>query len=289
MNAPTPPTNFQSWLDYAIATMDVRGARLERIFDEGDSPSPSQDDIRAAAQEELDHLRCKAALPGMRMLDNWKTALSERLGRSAEDILENSLLAADFPDGSVRVQFKDGSDLTFRRAFYVGATPAQGIIYRVAVFSKHCGYHEFWIGPGDRISVPFTNGAQDTPSDEDLAWDSMVPIGRELGSPDFDKLMEQDAKEFASYLARWIQHSHASHGTLRLDDDEASDARNVQRALHELGQDVTMDVAAAVWKQYSLSLAASWMSGADTVQSAARALYLNCPRDPSKHEPLNDD
>jgi hypothetical protein len=285
MNAPTPPTNFQSWLDYAVATMDVREARLELIFDEDDSPSPSEDAIRVAAQEELDHLRCKVALPGMRMLDNWKTALSERLGRSAEDILEDSLSAPDFPDGSVRVQFKDGSDLRFQRAFYVGATPAQGIIYRVAVFTEYCGYHEFWIGPGDRISATPASGAKYTPSDEDVAWDSMIPVGRELGSPDFDRLMDEDAKEFASDLARWIQHSHATHGVLHLEEDEASDARNVQRALHELGQDVTIDVAASVWKQYSQSVAASWMTGAETVQSAARTLFQHCPRDQSHHEP----
>lgn len=35
MSTPTPPTDFQSWLDYAIATMDARGAHLERIFCEG--------------------------------------------------------------------------------------------------------------------------------------------------------------------------------------------------------------------------------------------------------------
>lgn len=285
MNAPTPPTGFQSWLDYAVATMDVRGARLERSFDEGDSPFPSHDVIRAAAQEELDHLRCKAVMPWIGMLENWKSALSTRLGRSAEDILENNLQAADFSDDSVHIQFKDGSDLTFQRAFYVGATPAEGTIYRVAVFTEHCGYHEFWIGPGSRISATSTSGAQYMPSDEDLAWDSMAPVGREFGSPDFDKLMEQDAKKFAFDLARWIQQSSASYVGLQLEQDEVSDARNVQLALHALGQDVTIEVAASVWKQYSQSMAASWMAGANTVQSAVRTLYQNCPRDQSHNEP----
>ncbi|MDD4941946.1 MAG: hypothetical protein PHQ13_00230 [Rhodoferax sp.] len=55
MNTLTPPIVFQSWLDYAIATMDARGAYLERVFS-GDNIS-SQDDIRAAAQEEFDHLK----------------------------------------------------------------------------------------------------------------------------------------------------------------------------------------------------------------------------------------
>ena len=117
----------------------------------------------------------------------------------------------------------------------------------------------------------------------------MLPVGREFGSPDFDRLMDEDAKKFASDLAQWIQHSSASHVVLQLEEDEASDARNVQRALHELGQDVTVEVAVSVWKQYSQSLATSWMAGAETVQSAARALYLHCPRDPSDHETLSHD
>lgn len=284
MSTPAPPTDFQSWLDYAVATMDARGAYLDRIFSE--EGAPSQHDIRSAAQEELDHLRKKAVMPWVGMLEYWQIALSQRLGRSAADIVEDNLLAADFSDGSVHVQFKDGSDLTFRRAFYVGETPADGAIHRVAVFTEQCGYHEFWIGPGDQISATSMSGARYKPSDEDLAWDSMAPVGREFGSPDFDKLMDEDAKKFKSDLAQWIQKSSDANVALQLEEDEISDARNVQLALHELGQDVTIDVAASVWKQYSQSLMASWMSGAETVQSAARTLYLNCPRDQSHHGPL---
>ncbi|WP_092756786.1 hypothetical protein [Rhodoferax sp. OV413] len=163
MSKPAPPPDFQSWLDYAIATMDIGGACLEHIFSEDEAPF--QDDIRAAAQEELDHLRSKAAMPWIGILENWQMALSKKLGRSAEDVLENNLVATDFSDDGVHVQFQDGSDLTFRRAFYVGATPAEGAIYRVAVFTEHCGYHEFWIGPGDRISATSISGASYTPSD----------------------------------------------------------------------------------------------------------------------------
>ncbi len=158
MNRPAPPTNFQSWLDYAVATVDVRGARLDRISSEDDVPS--QDAIRVTAQEELNHLKRRAVMPWFGMLENWQIALSKRLGRSAEDLLEYNLLAADFSDDGVHVQFKDGTDLTFRRAFYVGATPAEGAIYRVAVFTEHCGSHEFWIGPGDRISATSESSAR---------------------------------------------------------------------------------------------------------------------------------
>lgn len=52
------PTGFNSWLDYAIATMDARGAFLDRLFTHDDIPSQSE--IRAAAMAELDALRAKA-------------------------------------------------------------------------------------------------------------------------------------------------------------------------------------------------------------------------------------
>ena len=60
MKKPIPlPTGFNSWLDYAIATMDARGAFLDHLFTY--DCSPSQEDIRAAAKAELDALRVKAA------------------------------------------------------------------------------------------------------------------------------------------------------------------------------------------------------------------------------------
>ena len=53
------PTGFNSWLDFAIATMDARGAFLNRLFTDDDIPT--QDEICAAANAELDVLRAKAA------------------------------------------------------------------------------------------------------------------------------------------------------------------------------------------------------------------------------------
>lgn len=34
---------------------------------------------------------------------------------------------------------------------------------------------------------------------EDLIWDRITPVGREFGSPDFDRLMEMDAAAFAAF------------------------------------------------------------------------------------------
>ena len=53
------PAGFNSWLDYAITTMDARGAFLDRLFTLGHIPD--QEEIRAAAKAELDALRAKAA------------------------------------------------------------------------------------------------------------------------------------------------------------------------------------------------------------------------------------
>lgn len=151
VSKPTPPTDFQSWLDYAIATMDARGAYLDRIFDKDDVPS--QDEIRDAAREEFNHLKRRALMPWIGMLENWQIELSKKLGRSAEDIVECNLLATDFSSDSVHIQFKDGTDLKFRDAFYVSEKTTDEAIHRVAVFTAHCGYHEFMIGPDDRISA----------------------------------------------------------------------------------------------------------------------------------------
>jgi hypothetical protein len=149
MRKVTPPKDFPTWLDYAVATMDARGSYLDRMFE--DVEMPAQDEIRAATQNELDRLRQKSVMPWIGILENWKTKLAQRLGRSEEVILEDSLFATDFSGNIVRIQFEDGTDLNFRRAFYLGDTPSDGAIHRVAVFTEHCGYHEFWIGQSDRI------------------------------------------------------------------------------------------------------------------------------------------
>ena len=53
------PKGFNCWLEYAIATMDARGAFLDRLFT--DDYIPTQNEIRAAAKSELDALREKIA------------------------------------------------------------------------------------------------------------------------------------------------------------------------------------------------------------------------------------
>lgn len=224
------------------------------------------------------------------LLRRWKRPLSQRIGRSEEAVLEDGLLASDFPESSVHIVFEDGSDLTFRRAFYLGDIDQRAVdqsICRVAVFSEHVGYHEFWIGPGDRIDAVVRPKASladllekcnpdAPPSDEDRAWDSMPAVGREFGSPDYERLMAQDQAQFESNLADLIRECSelAESRVSGVDADERQDAVNVQIALQELGQHVSLGVAAEVWRHHSNSLMAGWMSGAETIASAQKTLMI---------------
>lgn len=229
------------------------------------------------------------------LLVSWKLELSQRVGRSEASILGEGLLVGDFPESSVRIVFEDGSDLTFRRSFYLGDIDKRTVdksVCRVAVFSEHVGHHEFWIGPEDHIEVltqrkqPLTEllaiCVPDAPqSDEDRAWDNMAPVGREFGSPDCERLADNDRAVFQSNLSSLIRECSelADARSTKVGPDERQDALNVQGALQELGQHVSLEVAAEVWRHHSSSLAAAWMSGAETVNSAKNTLYFYCAND----------
>lgn len=226
------------------------------------------------------------------LLKRWKLLLSQYIGRSVEAIFEEGLLTSDFPDSSVHIVFEDGSDLTFRHAFYLGAVDkpkGDESICRVAVFTEHVGYHEFWIGPEDLIEVVMRQRKsladllekcdQNAPlSDEDRVWENMVPVGREFGSPDYERLMEQDRAVFQSNLSSLIKvcSDLAVAKNWGVEADERQDAVNVQIALQELGQHVSLEVAAEVWRHHSNSLMAGWMSGAETIASAKKTLFFYC-------------
>lgn len=309
MRKAPPPTGYTSWLDYAVATMDARSANLERAFEQNEVLT--SDEIRLLTQQELEHLRQTSHQPWIRIPEHWRPALLNRLGLSADDPTKSHSLVTEFASEGVRIRFKDGSTVHFRNAFYLGMTTRDiaiapgGVTHRVAVFTEHCGFHEFWIGPEDHIEmvtpteseIPQLPGLRRSlqeveqgmvapyqfgPSmDEDADWDQVAPVGRELGSPDYDRLMQQDAAKFNRDLLVWIQDAMQYIGGEGFESDltdYADDIHNIQRALRALGHEVTVQAAASVWIHYSKSLGAGWMAGADTVASAARTLYLNCPR-----------
>ena len=200
MKKPIPlPTGFDSWLDFAIATMDARGAFLDRLFTHDDFPS--QEEVRAAAKAELDALKAKAA--------SW-----------------------------VQEQTNGGSRISDQR-------------FHSASFSR---------------------------SAEDAERLNETPVGREFGSPDYDELMEQDMKEFQLNLSSLIKvcSDLADAKTGDVDAEERQVAVNVQIALQELGQPVSLEVAAEVWRHHSNSLMAGWMLGAETIESAKKTLFLYC-------------
>jgi hypothetical protein len=83
------------------------------------------------------------------LVHKWVRELALHLGRSEAELLERGLDAADFK-GEVSLGFEDGSRVYFRYAFCVRseADPEQ-----VAVFTEHCGYHEFFAGPDDELTL----------------------------------------------------------------------------------------------------------------------------------------
>ena len=224
------------------------------------------------------------------LLRRWKLPLSQRVDRSEEAVLEDGLLASDFPYSNVHIEFEDGSELTFRRAFYLGDVDRRVVdktSCRVAVFSERVGHHEFWIGPDDHIEVVMQPSrkldellrafnANALQSEEERAWDNTPAVGREFGSPDYERLMEQDRATFQLNLSSLIQECRelAQSPVRVLEADEHQDAVNVQIALQELGPHISLEVAAEVWRHHSRSLMACWMAGAETVASAKRTLFF---------------
>ena len=103
-----------------------------------------------------------------------------------------------------------------------------------------------------------------------------APVGREFGSPDFERLMRQDAESMKATLAELVATCSADPTVLPEATQYWQDTRHVQKALKELGHDVDLDTAARVWKDHSRSLMASWMSGAQTVRSAGTAILNDC-------------
>ncbi len=75
------------------------------------------------------------------IIDEWAELLSEKLGKSVEEIKKKGLSAYDFsPSKKVQITYSDKSVCSFNSAFAVIDKKKR----KVAVFTEHCGYHEFY-------------------------------------------------------------------------------------------------------------------------------------------------
>jgi hypothetical protein len=116
-------------------------------------------------------------------------------------------------------------------------------------------------------------------SKDEQEWLDMAPVGREFGSPDYERLMEEDSGNIQVNLMRIVSKCIGLYDTQKdpLEDKEMrKDATNVQSALKELGLDVSLKDAATVWVRYSNAMCAGWMVGAETVRQATLALISYC-------------
>ena len=106
--------------------------------------------------ETIESNACRAVMLVNALLHRWVAPLSQKLGRPEMSILEDGLAVTDFSGTAVRIVFEDKSNLHFENAFFLGDVANRTkdkTICRVVVFTEHVGYHEFWVGPDDRIDV----------------------------------------------------------------------------------------------------------------------------------------
>ncbi len=82
------------------------------------------------------------------VLNRWLPQLAQKTGRPAATLKAEGLHSGDFPQGGVRIDFEDGSVVQFRWSFFVIDPARNG---KVAVFTEHCGYHEFNLTSGDKV------------------------------------------------------------------------------------------------------------------------------------------
>lgn len=85
---------------------------------------------------------------GQEILNDWKEKVASKLGRSVEEISARGLSATDF-NGSSKVILSHPGELecVFNHAFSIVDAEAG----KVAVFTEHCGYHEFYLN-GMKVS-----------------------------------------------------------------------------------------------------------------------------------------
>ena len=90
-------------------------------------------------------------------VERWLPELVAKVGRTEEALRTEGLWCTDFPYEGVRIAFEDGSLVQFQYAFAIEKPDTGGGIMRpVAVFTEHCGYHEFLVAYEEVISTAST-------------------------------------------------------------------------------------------------------------------------------------
>jgi hypothetical protein len=69
-------------------------------------------------------------------IKKYSKELAEKTKRTEQEILQDGLLFTDFK-GNVSIIHEDGSTANYRYAFFIKTKDTY------AVFTEHCGYHEF--------------------------------------------------------------------------------------------------------------------------------------------------
>ena len=99
---------------------------------------------------------------------------------------------------------------------------------------------------------------------------AVTPIGREFGSPDYERY---EALDTTMRRFRAGSSKQSVQQASKLARKYKKDAGHVQHALRQMGHDVTLTVAAHVWMAYSEYMRAVWMSGAESIDSARDTLW----------------
>jgi hypothetical protein len=92
------------------------------------------------------------------VLSRWLPQLAQKTGRQVAPLKVEGLHSGGFPPGGVRIDFEDGAVVRFRWSFFVTNPARNG---KLAIFTEHCGYHEFSLTSEDRvIEVELKTSAQ---------------------------------------------------------------------------------------------------------------------------------
>ena len=84
------------------------------------------------------------------ILHRWLPELAAATGRTEDDLQATGLHLSMFKTAGVRVDFDDGSTMSFNHAFALRSSGDDGL---AAIFTEHCGHYEVELGMYDKLEV----------------------------------------------------------------------------------------------------------------------------------------